>query len=150
MFRHLYIYRYQVCYSCELLLQSVSGTSLEKLSWSTKPCPRRHTSGRPGVARAAKLAPVLEKSVHIGEHCLDNVSNYIFHQIRKPFAKYIPDDWDPLDFLPVNIQSNLQKSEALVSTSFASASCLMQDMMAELLLDAIDKSSHLIKSFVYP
>jgi hypothetical protein len=131
-----------------LLLQSVSsfsGTSLDKLSWNTKPCTRRRTSGRPGVARAAKLAPVSEKWVNVGEHCLDNVSNYIFHQIRKPFAKYIPDDWDPLDFLPVNIQSNLQKSEAIVSTSFASASCIMQDMKAlkfEMLLDAIGKSSH--------
>ena len=46
---------------------------------------------------------------------MDNLSNYIFHQIKRPFANYIPDDWDPLDFLPVNIQSNLQKSEAIVS-----------------------------------
>ena len=46
---------------------------------------------------------------------MDNLSNYIFHQIKRPFANYIPDNWDPLDFLPVNIQSNLQKSEAIVS-----------------------------------
>ena len=126
-------------------VSSFSGTTLENLSWNTKPCTRSRTSGRSGVARASKLSPVLEKRVRIGEHCLDNVSNYIFHQLRKPFAKYIPDDWDPLDFLPVNIQSNLQKSEALVSTSFASASRFMQDMMAlnlELLLDATDRSSH--------
>ncbi|KAG0618812.1 hypothetical protein M758_4G093200 [Ceratodon purpureus] len=96
-------------------VSSFSGTTLENLSWNTKPCTRSHTSGRSGVARASKLSPVLEKRVRIGEHCLDNVSNYIFHQLRKPFAKYIPDDWDPLDFLPVNIQSNLQKSEALAT-----------------------------------
>lgn len=52
----------------------------------------------------------------MGDHFLDTVSNFILRQIQKPFAKYIPDDWDPLDFVPVNIQSNLQKSEALVST----------------------------------
>lgn len=69
-----------------------------------------------GVARAAKAAKVaVDKSCQVGEHVLDNFSNYLFHQIQRPFAKYIPDDWDPLDFLPVNIQSSLQKSEALVS-----------------------------------
>jgi len=102
-----------------VLLQSVSsfsGTSLPKLLWHTKPGTERHKSR--GVARAAKPVKVpVEKSCQVGDHFLDNVSNYIFHQIQRPFANYIPDDWDPLDFLPVNIQSSLQKSEALVSVS---------------------------------
>lgn len=108
----------RVCFFYVLLLQSVSrfsGTSLPKLSWHTKPCTKRHTE-KGGVARAAKAAKVaVEKSCNVGDHVLDNFSNYIFHQIQRPFAKYIPDNWDPLDFLPVNIQSSLQKSEALVS-----------------------------------
>jgi len=104
----------------EIFLQSVSsfsGTSLPKLSWPTKPGTKRHSSR--GVARAAAKPTkvVVEKSCQVGDHFLDNVSNYIFHQIQRPFANYIPDNWDPLDFLPVNIQSSLQKSEALVSPS---------------------------------
>jgi hypothetical protein len=55
----------------------------------------------------------------VGDHFLDSVSNYILRQIQKPFAQYMPHDWDPLHFLPVNIQSHLQKSEALVSNSFS-------------------------------
>lgn len=67
------------------------------------------------LVRAKKEVIDATKINHLGEHFLDNLSNYIFHQIKRPFAKYIPDNWDPLDFLPVNIQSNLQKSEAIVS-----------------------------------
>ena len=90
---------------------------MDKLSWNAKPCITRYTSGRPGVARAVHVGPDFQKKIQVGEHFLDNMSNYIFHQIRKPFAIYIPDGWDPLNFLPVHIQSNLQKSEAIVSTS---------------------------------
>ena len=67
------------------------------------------------LVRAKKEVINATKINHLGEHFLDNLSNYIFHQIKRPFANYIPDNWDPLDFLPVNIQSNLQKSEAIVS-----------------------------------
>ena len=48
----------------------------------------------------------------MGDHFLVSVSNFILRQIQKPFAKYFPDDWDPFNFLPVNIQSNLQNSES--------------------------------------
>lgn len=94
-------------------MSSFAGT---RLVWhKTQPCLVERGHGV-GVARAAKAAKVaVDKSCQVGEHVLDNFSNYLFHQIQRPFAKYIPDDWDPLDFLPVNIQSSLQKSEALVS-----------------------------------
>jgi hypothetical protein len=75
-------------------------------------------SGRPGVARAEET--IVEKTCQVGDHFLDTVSNFILRQIQRPFAKYIPDGWDPLAFLPVNMQSDLQKSEALVSPSLIS------------------------------
>jgi hypothetical protein len=77
---------------------------------------RRPTSGRPGVARAGET--IVEKTCQVGDHFLDTVSNLILRQIQRPFAKYILDGWDLFAFLPVNMQSDLQKSEALVSPSF--------------------------------
>ena len=97
---------------------SFGGTRLANLPWHIK----QHLHKSKGdklsgqiLVRAKKEVINATKINHLGEHFLDNLSNYIFHQIKRPFANYIPDNWDPLDFLPVNIQSNLQKSEAIVS-----------------------------------
>ncbi|KAG0600767.1 hypothetical protein M758_11G059000 [Ceratodon purpureus] len=98
-------------------IASFSGTSLGKPQWYPKSSPtERHPHRRPGVARANRNPDtIIEKTCQVGDHFLDSVSNYILRQIQKPLAKYVPHDWDPLQFLPVNIQSNLQKSEALAT-----------------------------------
>lgn len=100
-------------------LQSVSCFTGTSLSWNPKPLTteRRLAHGRPGiVALGGKPDTIIEDICQVGDHLLDSASNFILRQIQKPIAKYFPDNWDPFDFLPVNIQSNLQKSEALVST----------------------------------
>lgn len=92
-------------------------TRLGKPQWHVKPGPaKRHPRRSPGVARANRNPDtIIEKTCQVGDHFLDSVSNYILRQIQKPLAQYMPHDWDPLHFLPVNIQSHLQKSEALAT-----------------------------------
>ena len=97
---------------------SFGGIRLANLPWHITQHLHKSKGGKLSgqiLVRAKKEVINATKINHLGEHFLDNLSNYIFHQIKRPFANYIPDNWDPLDFLPVNIQSNLQKSEAIVS-----------------------------------
>lgn len=99
--------------------QSVPGfrdTSFDKLLWYTNPCTRRQKSGCPGLARAKTSDyTIIERTCQVGDHFLDDLSTYIIRQTYKVISKYLPPDWDPLGFLPLNVQTNLQKNEAIVS-----------------------------------
>ena len=110
------------CHRCGFLLQtsvsSITGTSLGRSLRHAKPSYPSKRAHRPGVARANRNPDtIIEKTCQVGDHFLDSVSNYILRQIQRPIAKYIPHNWDPLYFLPVNLQSDFRKSEALVSIS---------------------------------
>nr|PNR42811.1 hypothetical protein PHYPA_017642 [Physcomitrium patens] len=91
-------------------------TSFDKLLWYTNPCTRRQKSGCPGLARAKTSDyTIIERTCQVGDHFLDDLSTYIIRQTYKVISKYLPPDWDPLGFLPLNVQTNLQKNEAIAT-----------------------------------
>lgn len=104
----------------QLFLQSVpsfEGTSLNKLLWQTKPYTKRQANSLSGIARAGWKSDytIIEKTCQVGDHLLDDLSTYIIRRTYNLISNHLPLDWDPLAFLPLNIQSNLHKNEALVS-----------------------------------
>lgn len=98
-----------------LQFRSVSCFTGTNLRWNPKSLKPLIVRGHPGVARASSPDTIIEDICQVGDHFLDSASNFVLKQIRKPMAKYLPDDWDPLHFLPVNIHSKFHKSEALAT-----------------------------------
>lgn len=96
---------------------SFEGTSLNKLLWQTKPYTKRQANSLSGIARAGWKSDytIIEKTCQVGDHLLDDLSTYIIRRTYNLISNHLPLDWDPLAFLPLNIQSNLHKNEALAT-----------------------------------